>query len=398
MMVLMSKILLLWFRALIPRPGRKQKGTRPRKWQKSVYLQAWIEDARQIAMNSRLQLRQPMLTLFTIAIGACGAALAFALSLPASVLIGPALTVSLISLSGLRMEISDRTRDVCFVLLGLGIGAGFNAQATAAILHWPLAFVVMAVLLVAIMQLCSVVLVRAFGFERRSAILAAAPGHLSFVLGMATDVDGDVGRIAVVQTIRLLALTISVPFVAMAMGYEMSAIAVIGGPPMQLWHILTLVAVAVGLGMVLKRMNLPAPLLLGAMAASSLGHASELTPGSVPIWLMTPAFLVLGTMIGTRFSGMSLATFRASLMAGLTTTAIAVVLASFAALPVAWTLGMPVPHVLAAFSPGGLETMIALSATMGASPGFVTACHVIRLLILTVLIPLSLGRRRRYRA
>lgn len=349
-------------------------------------------------MTFRLPDQQPMLTLLTFLVGACGAALAYALSLPASVLIGPAIAVSLISLSGLRLEVSDHARDVCFVLLGLGIGAGFNAQATAAILRWPLAFVVMAILLVAIMQFCSVVLVRGFGFERRSAILAAAPGHLSFVLGLAADVKGDVGRIAVVQTIRLLALTISVPFVALAMGYQMSAVVVIGGPPMLPWHILMLIVAAVGLGLIFKRVNLPAPLMLGAMAVSSLSHASELTPGGMPLWLMTPAFLVLGTLIGTRFSGMPLATFRASLLAGLTTTVIAVALTCLAAMPVAWALGMPVPHVLAAFSPGGLETMIALSATMGASPGFVAACHVIRLLILTILIPLTLGRRSRTKA
>lgn len=338
-----------------------------------------------------------MLTITTLAVGAIGAALAYALSLPAAVLIGPAIAVSLASLGGLRMEISDLVRDACFVLLGLGIGAGFDAQATAAIVRWPLAFLIMAIMLVATLQICSIVLVRGFGFDRRSAILSAAPGHLSFVLGLASDVDGDVGRIAVVQTIRLLALTISVPFVALAMGYEMSAVAVIGGAPMVMWHFLVLVVAAIGLGMVFKRINFPAPLLLGAMTVSSLSHASELTPGSVPIWLMTPAFLVLGTLIGSRFSGMSLAVFRSSLLAGLTTTVVAVALASIAAVPVAWALGMPVPHVLAAFSPGGLETMVALSATMGASPGFVAACHIIRLLILTVLIPLSLGRQRRYK-
>ncbi len=349
-------------------------------------------------MRMQLPNEQPALTFFTLVVGTIGAALAYALSMPASVLIGPAIAVSLASLGGWRMEISNLARDVCFVLLGIGIGAGFNAQATAAILRWPLAFLIMAIMLVAILQICSIVLVRCFGFDRRSAVLSAAPGHLSFVLGLASDVDGDVGRIAVVQTIRLLALTISVPFVALAMGYEMSAVAVFGGAPMSLGQILALVVAAIGVGMAFKRLNLPAPLLLGAMAVSSLSHASELTPGSVPIWLMTPAFLVLGTLIGTRFSGMPLAVFRTSLLAGLTTTVVAVALASLAALPVAWALGMPVPHVLAAFSPGGLETMVALSATMGASPGFVAACHVIRLLILTVLIPLSLGRLRRYKA
>lgn len=349
-------------------------------------------------MSFQFSTKQPILTITTLAIGTIGAVLAYVLSLPASVLIGPAIAVSLASLGGLRMEISTLARDACFVLLGLGIGAGFDAQATAAILRWPLAFLIMAIMLVAIIQICSIILIRFFGFERRFAILSSAPGHLSYVLGLASDLEGDVGRVAVVQTIRLLALSVSVPFVAMAMGYEMSPVAMIGGTPMSVWHILALIVAALVLGVVFKRLNLPAPLLLGAMAASSLSHGSELTPGSMPIWLMTPAFLVLGTMIGTRFSGMSLASFRASLMAGLTTTVVAVALAGLAALPVAWALGMPIPHVLAAFSPGGLETMVALSATMGASPGFVAACHVIRLLILTVLIPISLGRQRRYQA
>ena len=193
------------------------------------------------------------------------------MSLPASVLIGPALAVSLISLCGLRLEISDFARDVCFVFLGLGIGAGFNAQATAALLRWPLAFVVMALLLVAILYLCSVVLMRGFGFGRRSAILAAAPGHLSFVLGLAADGDNDdggndVGRIAVVQTIRLLALTISVPFVALAMGFKherscgdwwgaYGTLAHSGADCDRCWRRL-----------IFRRLTLPAPLLLGAMS------------------------------------------------------------------------------------------------------------------------------------
>lgn len=337
---------------------------------------------------------QPLLTVFTITIGIAGAVLAYWLRVPASVLIGPALVVSLASISGLRVAISDPVRDVCFVVLGLGIGSGFDAQATAAIVRWPLAFAVMAVMLVVIVQVCSRVLVRGFGFDPRSAILAAAPGHLSFVLGLATDVRGDVGRIAVVQTIRLLALTLSVPFIARAMGYEISAVPMLGGAAMSAWHIVALIVVGVGVGLGFQRLGLPAPLLLGTMTVSSVSHAIELTPGSMSVWLMTPAFLVLGTLIGTRFSRMSRNKFQASLLAGLSTTLIAVALAGIAAIPVAWALGVPVPHVLAAFSPGGLETMVALSGTMGASPGFVAACHVIRLLILTVLIPVILGRRK----
>jgi len=55
---------------------------------------------------------------------------------------------------------------------------------------------------------------------------------------------------------------------------------------------------------------------------------------------------------------------------------------------------MPVAHVLVAFAPGGLETMIAMGAVLGVVPGFVAACHVARLMVLTVLVPAMLGRVR----
>ncbi|MHA6261682.1 AbrB family transcriptional regulator [Arenibacterium sp. CAU 1754] len=333
-------------------------------------------------------------TLVSLFVGAIGFALAYAASVPASVLIGPAAMVSLAGLLGLRTGITDWVRDLCFVVLGLGIGAGFDASATDALMRWPLAFLAMAVGLVVTIQLCRLTLQGAFGFDRRSAILAAAPGHLSFVLGLASDGGDDLGRIAVVQTIRLLALTLTVPFVALAMGIHMQTVAIAGGAPMPIWHLAYLAPLGAGLGLVFKRINVPAHMLIGAMTVSALAHVSQVTAGSVPVQIVTPAFLALGTLIGTRFSGMSFAQFRASLLAGCSTTLIAVTVAVLTALPIAFSLGIPLAHVLAAFAPGGFETMIALGVAMGASPGFVAACHFMRLMILTVLIPLSLGRRR----
>lgn len=332
-------------------------------------------------------------TLITVFIGACGALAAYLLSFPAWVLLGPALATSLAALAGLRLAIATPLRDVSFLLLGLGIGAGFDPQAGSALLRWPLAFAALAVSLVVTMILCRAVLRRGFGFDARSATLASAPGHLSFVLSLAADLNIDVARITVVQSIRLLFLTISVPFIAVALGYEFDTITLSDGPPLSMAALAGLTVVSVGVGLLFLRLRFPAPLLLGAMLVSALGHVTETTSGSLPGFLLTPALMVLGTMIGTRFANMTRAQFLGSLMAGLTTTLVAVAVATAAALPVALALGMPAAHVLAAFAPGGLETMIALGATMGASPGFVAACHVARLLILLVLIPLILGRR-----
>lgn len=335
------------------------------------------------------------MTASSVAIGLCGAVLAWALSVPAAFLVGPALAVTIASLCGIRMGLSDGLRDICMVVLGLGIGARFDPDASGAILRWPLAFAVLALMLVLTLVINCMVLQRGFGFERRSAVLAAVPGHLSLVLGIAVGSKLDVGRIALAQTIRLLGLSVLVPFAALAMGYEMQASVMPTGVPMD-WRILAGLAPAgVVFALVLRRVGLPAPLLLGPMIVSALGHMADVSPGTLPGWTMSAAFLGLGVLIGSRFSGMSPTLLRSGLMAGLISTAIAVALAALAALPVAVVLAMPSAHVLAAFAPGGLETMIALGAAMGGSPGFVAACHVMRLLVLSLLLPLFLRNAAR---
>ncbi|TMV13582.1 AbrB family transcriptional regulator [Arenibacterium halophilum] len=335
-------------------------------------------------------------TALTLAIGALGAAIGTWAHIPVPLLLGPACAVSIAALAQVRVGLADWLRNCCFVVLGLSIGAGLDSDAGAAIVRWPLAFVALFISLMITLFLCKWVLVRVFGFDARSAVLASAPGHLSFVMSLAADSGADIGRVAVVQAIRILALTLIVPFLALALGLRVDALGAIGSaPPMGVIQLVVMVVVGVAAGLVFRRLRLPAPLLLGPMAVSGVGHLTNVAPGTMPVELVTPAFLVLGTLIGARFAGMTLRSLRESALAGLAATVISAAVALAAALPVAAALGFPVAHVLTAFAPGGLETMIALGTALGASPGFVAACHVLRLLMLTVLIPLSHARSNR---
>jgi len=337
-----------------------------------------------------LPLTVPYMTIITLAVAVCGAALGWVVSMPAAFLVGPALAVSLAGLVGLQMGIGHGLRDSFMLVIGLAIGAGFDADAGAAILRWPLAFGVLAATLLVTLIIGRMVLTRWFGFDGQSAILAVVPGHLSMAIGIATASDLDVGRVILVQTIRLLLLIVLVPFAALALGYEMQASVLPAGTPMSWGHLAILTLAGLVLAFGFRRFDLPAPMLLGPMIASGIGHMSGLTPGTVPGWILSIAFIGMGALIGSRFSGMSPALVRSGLLAGLVSTGLAVVLSVAAALPVAMALNMPGVHVMTAFSPGGFETMIALGVAMGASPGFVAACHVMRLVVLSALLPLFL--------
>ncbi|APE43728.1 AbrB family transcriptional regulator [Sulfitobacter alexandrii] len=331
-------------------------------------------------------------TLLTLAVGIIGAAVAWALSAPIFILLGPAVAVSLAGLAGMRSGMDSRLRDGCFVVLGIAVGAGFDQDALGAMLRWPLAFLLMACVLWLMLVLSRLILTRFFGFDPRSALLAGAPGHLSFVIAFAADSRLDVARVSIVQSVRLLALTLVVPFIPIALGVEVSGTIAQQGPGIAPGALAAVAVAAVVLGRLFARVSVPAPLLLGAMVASAAGHLSGLATGALPGWLIQPAYLVLGALIGTRFSGVTPTQLLQGLGAGLTVTAVAACVATLGAVPVALALGMPLAHVLVAFAPGGLETMIALGVVLGVVPGFVAACHIARLLVLTVLLPAMLGR------
>ena len=335
-----------------------------------------------------------LVTLYTLATGFAGAALGYWLSAPIYVLIGPAVLISLLSLTGIRFAIADQVRDVAFLVIGIGIGSGVNSDVTAALLHWPLAFVTLAISLLAIMLACRFVPSRVFGLDHRSAVMASTPGHLSFVLSMSAVMDLDLPNIIVIQSIRLLVMTLIVPFAALFFGFEVGGNIFPPGTPIDLLHLAPLVAASFVAGLILKRFNVPAAMLMGAMIVSVTTHLTELTPGTLSPEIAFAAFVTLGTLIGTRFSGISLTQLKSSALAGLTTTLISAAIAALAAVPIAMTLGMPMAHVLVAFAPGGFETMVAMGVVLGASPGFVAACHVVRLLVLPVLVPIVLGRRK----
>ena len=356
----------------------------------------WLRKGRgdsELPMNTNFRSTPWGATLLTLAVACAGAGLGWLVHAPIYLLTGPAVAVSLAGVAGVRVQVHPHFREACFVVLGLTVGAGFSTQALETMQRWPLAFLMMAGLTWATMAACRAVLVRFFDYAPQSALLAGAPGHLSFVVAMAEQAGSDVVRVSVTQSVRLLLLTLVVPVVAVAMGVDLDGAMMPQGAVWPLWVLGMLAVLALGTSVLLGRWSVPAPLLIGAMLAAGLWQLSGLRSGVMPSWLVMPAYVALGALIGTRFAGVTLVELLRNLAAGLAITCVAVILSAAGALPVAWALGMQPSHVLLAFSPGGLETMIAMGLVMGAVPGFVAACHMTRLMVLSVLLPLMAGRR-----
>ncbi|SFB09328.1 hypothetical protein SAMN03159496_01803 [Rhizobium sp. NFR07] len=332
----------------------------------------------------------------TALIGIAGAVIASALGLPAPFLIGPAVAVTVGSLAGLSLSVPHVVRNVCFVIVGVSMGSTVTPEIFVAARTWPLSFVMVFIAIVILLFAAAWVLQRVFSYDRTTALLAASPGHLSYVLSLAAEMRCDLRAVSISQSVRVLALTISVPLIVEV--FDLAGDDVIVLPQTMDLPILVAILVASALfGLMFKRWRFPAAMLLGGVFVSIATHITGTVHGSVPNWVLTPTYILLGSLIGTRFSGVALADLRIAFVSGLVVTFVVMVLAAGIAVFVSYFANVPLDAALIAFSPGGLETMAAMAVMLHADPTYVGAHHVLRLMFLSVLMPVVIGKDARLR-
>ncbi|MFD1745952.1 AbrB family transcriptional regulator [Rhizobium helianthi] len=324
--------------------------------------------------------------LLTAILGISGALIARSLGLPAPFLVGPAALVTLGSLSGLKLRVPMRLRDLAFLSVGLSMGAGVTPQVIAAAWAWPASFLMLITMSALLLFIVFIMLRRLFAYDAMTALLGACPGHLSYVLSLAAGVKSDLVSVGVVQSVRVLALTLLVPlFVEMSGTAPSEPVLVLKQISLPVLVLMALPAFA--LGLLLQKWRVPAALLVGGMLISSGLHVSGLVEGAIPAWLQLPVYIVLGSMIGARFSGVRLADLSRAALAGSAVTLVAGVVSVAAALLVSLWLGIPLAAALIAFAPGGLETMAAMAVILHADPAYVGTHHIVRLVFLSFLMP-----------
>jgi membrane AbrB-like protein len=332
----------------------------------------------------------------TALISLAGALLAILIAFPAPYLIGPAVAVTLAGLAGLKMSVPQQVRNTCFVIVGVSMGTTVTPEVITAARTWPMSFVMVLITTTVLLYTSSAVLRRVFRYDRVTSLLASSPGHLSYVLSLAAETRCDVRTVSIAQSVRVLALTIITPVIVASLGLANSG-AMSAVQAMSLPMLAATLAAALLLGWLFLRFRFPAAVLLGGVFVSIATHITGFSTGAVPNWLLIPTYIILGAVIGTRFSGVSLAEVKKAAIAGAVATMVVTVLAVLTAFGVSHFLGVPLDAALIAFAPGGLETMSAMAVMLDANPTYVGAHHVLRLLFLSALMPFALARAGRER-
>ncbi|PKP62305.1 MAG: hypothetical protein CVT86_08160 [Alphaproteobacteria bacterium HGW-Alphaproteobacteria-8] len=141
-----------------------------------------------------------------------------------------------------------------------------------------------------------------------------------------------------------------------------------------------------------RLLRLPAAQILGPILASGAVHALGWTDAAPPGWLVGLAQLVIGVTLGLRFVGVPPRTLARYFALSAGSVALMLAIGAGFALALAASGLAPFKVMLLAYAPGGVIEMGLIAVSLEASPIFVTAHHLVRI-IATVAVAAAAWRR-----
>lgn len=323
-------------------------------------------------------------------IAAIFAAAAFTwLRFPLPWMLGPLMMAAALSLSGFRLfghapGVPPKSREIFVPMVGIMIGSRVTPEFFGEFLiWWPSLLLIFPFMIIA--QFMNAALLLKIGrYDRTTAFFAASPGGLIEAVLIGEQNGGNPALMSMQHFARIsLAVTI-IPillslYLGGAVGSAAGVVASGSDIPLTLRDIALLVFSAVVGVKIARKINLPAPTMVGPLLLSALFHATGITEAHIPPILLMTAQLFIGTTLGMQFTGPSKKMLIQGAGLSLITLSGTLVLSAGFAFIVSISGIAPGMVAFIAFAPGGLVEMGLIAVSLHADPVFVAAHHVVRI-------------------
>ena len=330
----------------------------------------------------------------TLAFAAGGGVTLGLTGFPAGWLSGAILAASAAALAGRPLFVPTFLTRSIFVLIGISLGAVVTPETLRGMAAYPASIAVLIAAMIVISAAGTGYLCLVHRWDRLSAYLGSSPGGMSQVLVIAAELGADLRGIAIVQSLRVVIIAIGLPAGLSLLGLAGHAMRRGNGPftSAVTIELAILVAASTVAALIAHRIRFPGGLLFGAMFASAALHGCGLIHAVVPPWVANIAMVALGGVIGARFANTPLRMLANYLAAGFGSFVVTVVIAAiFGAVLIEW-LALPVPEVMIAYAPGSVDAMMLLALALHLDAVYVGAHHVIRIIFVSLLLPLVARR------
>jgi uncharacterized protein len=349
-------------------------------------------------MQPSPSLRETLVRLVeTLIIGAIGGAALGLAKFPAGWLSGAIISVAIAAIARRPVRVPRVLGQAANIVLGISLGASVTPDSVTRMASWPASLAVLALAMACGSAAVVFYLHKVHDWDVMSALFASSPGGLSQALALAAETGADLRSVAMVQAMRVLVLSAGLPLCFAAFGITGSR--PIGNPAVatvaSMEELAVLVVAATIAALVAYRLRLPGGLLVGAMAASGVLHATGLVQVNLPLPAQIVAFVVMGSIIGARFVGTDIWLLRQLTVVGLGALAVGTAVMSGFAIAAALLLSLPVGDAVMAFAPGALEAMTTLAFALNLDPAYVGTHHIARLIFVSLVVPVVVHAMRR---
>jgi membrane AbrB-like protein len=328
--------------------------------------------------------------LLGLAVGTAGGAVFDLLHSPLPWTLGALTATAIVTIAGREWFLPVFVWNIARPFVGVLAGSAFTLPVVLSILDWWSVVVAMLVYSAVMTLIGWVYFGRLCKFDNVTAFFASAPGGLGELTLLGGTLGGNVRRLALVHSVRIIAVVFIVPFLVRAffppVGPEIvpHAAHAAGGTALDY-------AVLIGCGFFGFFAGKPwrnlGGIMLAPMIFSAAAHATDLTHVVPPSWLIACGQVVIGVIAGTRFAGVSWRELHTTVLQGFGWALILVAAAMVAALICSFFAPQSFTALLLAFAPGGIVEITIVAYAIGVEVAFVVTCHVCRVVAVLLVAP-----------
>jgi hypothetical protein len=327
----------------------------------------------------------------TLGLAWLAALLCVALNTPLPWMLGPLLVT--VAATMLRAPTASATplRNAAQCTIGIALGLYFTPQVAALVLSlwWAIALAIVWAL--ALGWLFGVWLHRLHarrlpGLQRATTYFAGAIGGASEMTLLAERAHGQTELVAAAHSMRLLIVTVCIPFGMQFSGQTGLDLAA-GSARAVNWDGLALLALAAAAGAwVMARLDRANPWFMGALLVAMGLTMTGFELSAVPKWLSNAAQLVIGVSLGVRFTPAFVHTAPRWLASAAAGSIVMIALCTGFALLLAWVTGLHPATMVLGTAPGGIAEMAITAKVLQLGAPVVTAFQACRLIAVLVLV------------
>jgi uncharacterized protein len=323
-----------------------------------------------------------------LAVGTVGGALFYALNLPLPWMLGALFATMAASVANAPILGPNRLRPAVVAVIGVLLGSRFTPEIVAEAGAWIGTVAILMVYVIAV-ALVVVPFYRLAGrFDWVTAYFAGMPGGLSEMIEIGEASGAKPAPIILAHSLRIVVTIALIAFwFRIVEGHAVGATMIAAEAPLTWLDTLLLLASAIAGSLIGKRLRFPAPTFLGPLMVSAAVHLAGFTESAPPGLLVNTAQVLLGTVLGCRFLGISARTIVPAAALALGATLLTLGLAFIAGLAMGHVAGVAPDQALLALAPGGLTEMGLIALAIHADVAFVALHHVVRILFVIVLAP-----------